>query len=299
MGADPPSTAPPQTSTSVRMPLLALVAVHLVLCTTPLLAAFIPGSPWMLPLVWTTAVPGLGALMTLSFWLGMGGGGLVFRFVGAVVGVGYIAVWSALGSWLPQRPAAWTMASMFEQFAAQVGMPALIVGTFGLGFLIARRWWSLQWQAAPRDVRRHGWRQYSLLSMLVLITVIALVLMFVRFSRAEGNRSPDTWRWVVISVVGCGIYFVNTVLAAHAALGSRPLVPRILAALVIAALLGVAMSFAARHDQFAWWFVASFSFSMALPTLIVIGSLLVVRRYGYRLVAVRASSKSDPPPLTG
>lgn len=48
--------------------------------------------------------------------------------------------------------------------------------------------------------------------------------------------------------------------------------------------LGLAMGFAGRSEKFAWWLPPCFALATVMPTVIVVGSLLVARRHGYRLV---------------
>jgi hypothetical protein len=263
--------------------LRTLLAIHLMLCAAPLISLFIPPALWYLPLSWATYVPGMGSLMTLSFWLGMGGGRLARRLPIAAVGVGYIAVWPALVGYLQQPPGTPFTASTIKHYGAMLASMGMVLATFALGFLIARRWVTLQRQTTPSDQPRHDGIQYSLLNVLILMSLAALVLAFVKLSRSDDNLAPNPWASVVVPVLGYGVFFVNTAFAARAALGRSPLAPRIVASAVVSALLGVAMGFANGNDQGPWWLVASIGVILVIPTMIVVASLLVVRSCGYRL----------------
>jgi hypothetical protein len=152
----------------------------------------------------------------------------------------------------------------------------------GLGFLMVRRRVQLRWPISSRATTR-DYVRFSIRNLLLLTAHIALVLMFVHLARDDATP-PSAGKWALATVLGIGIFFGTTVLAALAALSAGRPAPRIAAATAIAGLLGVAFSFALRHDDIAWWLVPCGALITIVPTLIVAGSLLAVRSCGYRLV---------------
>jgi hypothetical protein len=281
----PPPVAEHAAPTATNRRLNALVVVHAILCASPMLALLLPQNLYTLPLLWISATPGVGALMTLSFWLGMGGGRSGVRVLLAAAGAAYIALWSTLFNWVGAKG---SLSVAFEQFAVTASLMGGVVGVFGLSFLLARKWLTLVKLETPDDDSPRDWLQYSVLHLLVAMTLGAFVLAFVTLSRSNAAAESSLVKLLLVWAVGYGIFFANTLFAAHAALGRKPLLPRIAIAVLVAMILGVAISLASRHDVSAWWLVPCGAMIVVVPTTIVIVSLLVVRSCGYRLVRRRS-----------
>ncbi len=127
--------------------------------------------------------------------------------------------------------------------------------------------------------------QYSILHILIVMSFVAVVLTLVRNARGADALSVwHTWQVVCMFALMIITFFINTICAAFAALRAGQVRLRILLVLIVASLLGIAVSLGARHDSLAWWLVPSAMLVTVLPTAVIVGSLLVVRSCGYRLV---------------
>ena len=248
------------------------MATLAVLCALPLVQQIIPFNIYWLPVIWAACAFPVGALLTLSFWVGLGNSPLLSRLVLGVVGAVYTAFWVSLIQVLeaPRHESANFWLTQLAQFI-------LLVVVFGGLFMILRKWWRLALVAEP-DVQSPSKSQFSVLHLLLLTAAAAVVMAMVRASRASDNAM------LVATVLGFSIFFFNTAAAAFAALGQSPPRTNCVLALAVAALLGVAISLASGQDRAAWWLVAGGSLISVIPTGVVITSLLVVRSIGYRLV---------------
>jgi hypothetical protein len=95
---------------------------------------------------------------------------------------------------------------------------------------------------------------------------------------------PNAWHNVDALMIIT--FLINSICAAFAALGTGQIRLRIVLVLTVASLLGIALSLAGRFDQndmFPWWMAPPMLMTV-LSTAIVLGSLLVVRSCGYRLI---------------
>lgn len=275
----------------VRIPLL--VAAHLVACTAPLLMPLVPLEEAYVPLMWALSVPTVGAMMSLSAWIGLGGSRFVVRLLGACGGIAYLAIWLAVINTVQSRRA-FSPGDLLGSYLTALGMYMGFLTPLAGIFLVARRWWNVKriydvGAFPPRD-----WRQFSMLNILVLMSAAAIVLTFVKISRSAPHASLGTWEWAVTSVVGIGILFANIWLGVRASLGPPPLARRLISAVVVAMLLGVAIAFTLGNDVHSAWVFACSCMMIPFATLIVIASTLVVRSCGYRLVPRTRGGNMQP-----
>jgi hypothetical protein len=262
--------------------LLLLVAAHMLACTAPLLMPLLPQDEAYVPLMWALIVPNISAMMSLSAWIGLGGSRFAVRLLGACGGIAYLAIWVTATNAL-QNGRAVSPRELLGDYLTAIALHLAFVGTLTGAFLVARRWWRVERMydiaTPPGD-----WRQFSMLNLLVLMVATAVVLTFVRIARSAPDASPGTWQWAITSAVGIGIFFANTRLGVRAALGPPPLAPRLVGASIVAALLGIALGFSGGNDAGSAWVFACSCTIIPLATMVVIGSTLVVRSCGYRLV---------------
>jgi len=269
----------------VHSRLKALVAIHLAVGTLPVASFLIPADVRFLPLMWAIGAVGVGQLMLLAFWVGMSKIKGLKRMAGALCGTAYLTVWPMITISWPHETAP-SGISLAQSYLALFAINSLIVLLFAAVFWLIRRWSTeLRQVDTSRESIAPGRFQYSILHILIVMSVVAVVLVLVRNARAADAMSA--WHfWQMASMYALMIiaFLINTICAAFAALGAGQVRLRILLVLIVASLLGVAMSLAARHDTLRWWMVPSGMLVTVFPVVIVIGSLLVARSCGYRLV---------------
>jgi hypothetical protein len=282
-------------SVAVATTLKRLVAVHLAIGLIPAASCLVRPDLRFLPLLWAMSTLTLGQLMLLSFWAGMGTSKGSRRLLGSLLGVAYVAAWPVVGKSLsPYSPRSPGIGAYLVMFSSQSAAVFLVAGVF---FLIRRRSTELRHLCGPESFPPPARFQYSILHLLLITSVVAVVL-----GLARGARPADTsvdvpltdWRIVALIALVIVTFLVNSLCAAWAALGIGRIRLRVALVLLVAAMLGFALSLAARHDLLAWWLFAAMMLITVLPTAIVIVSLLVVRSCGYRLVPKVAAPRVTP-----
>jgi hypothetical protein len=268
---------------TVNRRIKALIAAHAILGPIPALNGMFGPNTYLLPLLWTAASVGVGSLLTLSFWVGFGRNRIAVRAAIAVAVCAYVAIWPTVSViWGHDRPP--SAIDMIWQFLSMTLTYSIVVVVLGLCFLPIRRWLTLRRMPRPVNYPARGQYQYSVRNLFIVMTITAAILAFIQLSRSNNGQSTITATYVAETALGFGIFLLNTVLAALAALGTARPGPRIAAVLFIAALLGLALSLAGRHDQIGWWLVPFGTVITIIPTTIVIASLLVIRSCDFRLV---------------
>jgi hypothetical protein len=281
----------------VREPRIKLLlAALVVLCATPMIQPLIPFNVYWMPLFWAASAIPVGALLTVSFWVGMGNSPLVLRLILGLVGAIYAALWGCTSIILVQRlnsPSGVTQNQPIS-WIAHVSQYALLVTVFGGTFMALRRWWRLE-LAANVDSPSPSKAQFSILNILLLTAAVAVVMALIRVSRTTPTANIGSGM-LAATVLGFGTFFFNTACAAFAALSPTPTRRNCMLVLCVSALLGFAISLASGHERVWWWLIIGGAFISVVPTAVVLMSLLVVRSAGYRLIrksSVTLSASSE------
>lgn len=266
-----------------------LVSALMASCTLPLVGALVPVSiPWM-PLLWATFTPPAGVMLTLSFWIGLGNAPFLARLIAGVVGAVYIFLSLVTANVARQLLSGGRLEGNFSMYVAQAASIAATVAVLSGIFMILRRWWTLQ-PAIASDAATAPKSQFSILYVLLLTAAVAILLTLVRVSRDSLAASDSSL--IAVNILGIVAFAVNAVCASFAALRPMTIRRNCILVLIVAYLLGIALSFGANHDLYSWVLIAFGPIISVLPTAILLGSLLVVRSTGYRLL--RKSDVSSP-----
>ena len=275
-------------SAAVARRLRLLVGAHLFVGAAPLLSLLVPLEVRFLPLIWATASVSLAQLMLLAFWVGMGTSRGMVRVAGGLMGSAYVATWPALISILSPHSQETPWREVVAWLLRAVGANCLMVLLFAGIFFLMRRWFTelrrVPDPAGPRPAARF---QFSILHLLVIASIVAIVLGLMRSARPAGMdaAAPRTsWEVVAAGVLMVVVFVVNAVCAVRAPLAVGPIGIRIFLVLLVAILLGAALGLVLHYDLLTWWQLLFDVLALAVPTVVVVVSLLVVRRCGYRLV---------------
>lgn len=234
-----------------------------------------------MPLSWATATPPIGVVLTLSFWIGLGNATLPVRLLSGIVGATYLVsgvfVFDALQNLLSVYEPTMTTSDLVVSAVALLVALTLFSGTF----MALRRWWALL-PANASNALIAPKSQFSIRYVLLLTAGAAIVFTFVRLSRDAadvGDINSIATSCLVLVVLG-----INAVHASFAALRPGPIVRSCVLVLLVAYALGGALSFGMGDDLEGWQPFAFGPIYSVLPTAILLGSLLVVRSIGYRLL---------------
>lgn len=197
-----------------------------------------------MPLFWTASAIPVGALLTLSFWVGLGNPPFVGRVVLGLIGAIYAAFWWCVSTVLVQRLNSPNDVTQTPYLMVQVAQFALLVIIFGLLFLTLRPWWKLECNS---ELQTPSKAQFSILNLLMLTASTAVVMALVRASRSDPAALDSGM--IAANVLGFGTFFFNTVCAAFAALCPTSVRRNCLLVLCTSALLGVAISLASGQDR--------------------------------------------------
>jgi hypothetical protein len=258
-----------------------LLAIHLVLGIAPAAMFLHPGDLRWIPLTWALSGIAVGQLMLVGVWAGLGAATGVQRWLGIAVGTIYLSVWPTIGiAFVAPRE------EIVATLVLQIGINAsLLLLSTGVFLFVCRRWAEL---LLVRDsaLFAEGRYQFSVLQILIAITCLAMLL---GLARASTGADPEGM-WIVglMDILVLVAYTVNLALAVWAALTLGRARWRVAVVIAVAVLLGMIISYAAlfRLTQQNWWLwlFATQSLALAIPPVIVVLSLLVVRSAGYRLV---------------
>ena len=258
-----------------------LVVVHLVLAVVAGAGFMIRAEVRFLPLLWAACAVWLGQLMLLGFWAGMGTSKPVHRAFGTLFGVAYVGIWPIVGQVLSPYAQTPSIGGVLFDLGSKGMMVVLVAGVF---LLFRRTGTELRHVADAADAGPPGRFQYSILHVLLIISVAAVVLGLVQSARGPGQTTPHAWRIVGRQALLFVSMLVNFFCAAWAVLGPGRTRLGVSLVLLVAALLGMALSLGANMDRGPRWLLVSFILIFLLATVIVIASLLVVRSCGYRLI---------------
>ena len=260
-----------------------LVVPLLILCEAPLLSLLFPFNVYWIPLLWATSAVPVGALLTLSFWVGMGQRSPLIRLIWGTLGATYVAACSAAPELLNCVISSDDISlGSPRDYLLRVPPYIAVVAIFGGMFMLIGRYWRLV-VAADRDSTVTSKSQFSILNLLLLTAAAAILMAMIRESRSAANVQ-SFYGMIVTTVLGFSIYFCNTACAAFAALSPTPIKRNCALVICVSALLGIAISLASGQDRIGWWLVAGGSLISIVPTAVVLVSLLCVRSAGYRLI---------------
>jgi hypothetical protein len=281
----PISTSEPDVScnsAAVAPRLKLLVIVHLLVGIMPAASVLIPLETRFLPVTWALDSISGGQLMLLAFWLGMGTSKRIQRLFGTFCGSAYVTAWPVVALLLsPHYIGPSPIACYLGRFSANCAVILVLAGVF---LLIRRRSGGLRRISESGTSVAPARFQYSILHLLVITSIVAVVLGLVRSARATGTAEIG-WHVAAVGVLLVVVFVVNLLCAVWAALGAGQIRLRVSLVLLVAILLGIALSLASRVGRVAWWLFPCMPLATVLPTAIVIASLLVVRSCGYRLVS--------------
>ena len=244
-----------------------------------------------LPALWATYAVPVGTLMTLGVWVGLGSPHVLWRLLAAIAAGAYVAIWPIVSVAI-QTQRSGTMLDWTGSYLWAAIPYILLVVVFG-GMLMTMRGRYEVARAPGRDEGLDGKRfQFSVLSVLVVVTLACVALALVHAARGAGatRQTPETVysNYAKVLIVFFAL-FVNTACAVQATLQSGSVLRNVMMSLLASVLLGIAVAFSLGHDLFAWWLVAGGTLITIIPTAIVIASLLVVRSCGFRLIRKQRS----------
>jgi hypothetical protein len=262
--------------------LVKLIIAHGLLCALPALASL--ASIHFPPvLAWIMQAPLSGTVLTIAFWLGMGSVGFFLRLLLATIGVFVIQSATLLLTLASASMRGLPIGGRFDDLLPQTALFVVYVVALSVGFLVARIWYVVVRTSQPDDSPKRDWFKFSVLHLLVAMSLCGVATTLLNVARTMGE-APRAAAIVATLTIIVSVFFANTFLTALAALGPRPLWPRILAVLAVSVLLGLVLSYASRFDQFGTQFVLRGSIMMVSATVVVTASLLVTRSCGFRLV---------------
>jgi hypothetical protein len=263
--------------------LKVLLVVHLVLGIAPAAMFLLPGDLRWIPLTWALSSVTLAQLMLLAVWAGLGATTAARRWLAIVAGLLYLAAWPTLVLSLVMTSEESAIAT-FVLFAA-MDAAWLLVATSG--FLLVRRRFAELVRVTDGKSLPASRHQFSILQVLIVTSLAAMMLGLARAStRADAE---GVWFFAFMSLLAILAYAANLALSVWAALAPGRARWRLMVVFAAALFLGMIVSYAAllRLSQADWWLwlFCTQSLAFALPPVIVVLSLLVVRSAGYRLVS--------------
>ncbi len=261
-----------------------LIAAHLVLAAAPVLQFMFLGRELLIVGMLGLAMLPFGSAMTLSVWTGLGRAAIGWRLLTSGIATAYLGMWYAvgnaiLGSFWPGTT------SFFDIYPTALVPFALAFCLFGSMFLILGRFYEIVPSNSIPVVQASTSVRFSMLHVLVLMSVVAVILSLMRVVReAKPTETASAASWTAEDTLGSVVFLLNAGCAAYAALWPSNVKRNVALVLIVTVLLGVVMAFATRSDESVWWqFVASMLIGI-IPTVVQLVSLLVVRSCGYRLI---------------
>lgn len=247
-----------------NIPILILLVVHIV---AGALASFLSEDD---PAVSSAIFLGIVFCQTclLGMWSGLGAAHWIVRLVGLAIGSTYLAVELGLG--IDELD--------FEVFVLAV-LPCVLVA-LSTWFIRLFRGTLRRVEAGPTNVKEG--LQFSI-RHLMLLTFAVACLTTVGKLLAPTLANID----ILATVVVLGLCYVSVALASiWAILGTGHAVVRSFFVVVIAIMAGLLAGYVVHHGgEIGFWLSTT-----ALQAVLLIASLTVIRRAGYRFVARRAAS---------
>jgi hypothetical protein len=199
--------------------------------------------------------------------------------------------WSDYGGW-------WTRYTVFSDWSAVAGLALLVTSLLsGPLWAVKRRGIQFRPLSAEEAALEMGSRHFQVLHLLLLMVVLSIFMGFALNCRQGlGHQMSTRWRFAAYAPIqSLETVLVSGVLQAAGSLVlawavltyGRPWL-RLLAALVVAGLLGFDWAFSFTHIKYHEHLVWNSLFSVGVAVLqavLVSAALLAVRRRGYRLVS--------------
>lgn len=273
-----------------------ILIAHLVVGLAPVGIAFVPLSVSGLPIIWTLASIGLSQLMLLSIYAGMFTGSARNKLLVATFGIAYIAVFQTIGERL--MAGAVSTFSIGGSYLRFVGMDAGIFIVLTIVVACARQAVGSVRRLGviaptPRDARP----QFSLLSLLMALSIAALVMGLVRSSRLADDRGHAGMMVAQYSLFTV-VFGINIVAIVWATLGIGAVTRKLAVVVAVSVILGLSLGVSSSHDTLGWWLLASSSLVTVVPTLIIASTLFSLRPLGFRLTRLPAEAIPTDNPLS-
>jgi hypothetical protein len=259
-----------------------LIGTHAVLAMAPLLGTSFRTDMRMLPLIWTLISLPFGGLMSLSVWVGMGRTRLLWRIAIGLTVSFYLAIWPYFNESASSSESMRTDQWIIRYLEAVAPFSILLFLFSGVFMLIGLRFKLAHVGRDAMPPHRQGF-QFSMLQIMVVMSIVALVLSLVRATRESHGGVNSTWDWLVVNAFVFVMFIVNTACAAFAALSPGNVKWNVGMVLVVSIVLGIATAIAMRNDDMPWLFAGSMLIAF-VPTVTALISLLVVRSCGWRLI---------------
>lgn len=265
-----------------------VIAVHGLLGVAPAFIPLLPEGYLHLPMIWSLGCITHSQVMLLSVYLGMTAGKVGNKLLFVATGVAYLAIWPAMAFAEPSVASYGASYAMrLGAFAAMLLLLTLVVAGAGriLGYIQLS---SLA--ESPRQPRT----QYSLLALLVTMSVVALLIGLLRASRmADGMEGgPDyALRLLLSFALAAVVSGINIVATVWATLGVGSVRRRLVIVAAIAPILVLLVGVSALHEIEPWWLLAARSLLASVTVAVIALTLLHFRSLGFRLVRTRAAAE--------
>lgn len=272
----------PDRSSGVRR----LVGVHVVLALVPVGIGLVAFNKYTMPIAWGLAAVSFAQIMLLAMWLGMTGWEKTLqRILTAILAVAFMSIWHAIAQ-VAQSPirALPLIASAYARnfLVISILLMSIALVLFGASKLFGTIGLPLSADSSMPEPRY----RFSLLALLVTATTISIILGLVRIAQAGKHPTGDV-EPAVDYMLAAVIYGLNTLATVWATLGPGHVARRVSGVMVVSILLGLSLAAALANPAIVsegWWLFVSRSVIVILPTIIVVLSLLYLRRHGFRLV---------------
>jgi hypothetical protein len=231
----------------------------------------------------------LGATLSLSaligLWSGLSKAAILQRVGGAVLG-GLLLTATLAAAFRMAPGAEWIQAAVFSM------APLMAVGMFAATL----RWRGFGVERLDLDERKHDQRgvQFSLAYLFVITSLAAILFAVIRGLRGLTPYAPEiAWEICLIAAFNAVLFVLHTQVCLWAGLGAGRRIARLGAALASTALAAGIYGFALDSDEGQYQICIEL---MAIYSVLVTGSLLILRRRGYRLLrGVQPTALLDEP----
>jgi len=262
--------------------------VHFVLALAPIGMRFAPPNVSALPVIWALASVNVAQLMLLSIYVAIFAGDTRYRLLVATLGVIYIGICQVIGQL--GMDSGTPLISLGGAYLRYVGADAgIFVVLTGVLVRARKAVGSIRRVRVipPRPVATRP--QFSLLTILLVLSMTALVMGLVRSSRMA-DEPGHTIAYVVQYVLFAIVFGTNIVATVWATLGTGSIPGKLTIVFAVSGILGLSIGVSARHDTIGWWLLASSPLLTLIPTVIVALTLLSLRPLGFRLTRLAADT---------
>ncbi len=270
--------------------LKTILVVHAVLAIAPFGIRFVPPHVSALPVIWALASITLSQLMLLAIYLGMFADRTRNRLGFVAVGIVYLGACQVISQ--QAMDASTPIVSIAGAYLGYVGMDAgilfVITGVLACTRRVTGSVRRMR-EIPPNPVNTRP--QYSLLALLLVLSLAALVMGLVRSSRMADEPS-NAAAMVVQYVLFATVFSTNIVATVWATLGIGSVPRKLTAVVAVSVILGLSLGVGARHDAIGWWLLAWSSLMTLIPTAIIASTLLSLRPLGFRLTRLAADGSA-------